>query len=392
MKAGRVKDLARVERALFRVQVLLDRASVFFVLLVRFRPRSRADVESRAAELSELLERLHEKGVLELTDREGEDVPEAHLLVTGSSVNVAIVAETNSRKATILRYTDSPVAKAELAASLEVQRRLRTDDSLAGWRRYVPDTLAYGSVEQVAFVLEECLSPRAALSVLGDDDETSEVISNSISVISELHKLTTTRHRLNGAELSTTLQRPIEIVRSGTPPGIRRARHRALEDVYRLLMRAIAGQELDLALIHGDFHLGNVLLEPEGNDVAGIIDWGRCEQRGLRFLDVCTLLVLTQSNREGVELGPYILRLLRETRRRIVRPRDRDILRALDVHLRSEGVSLRDALLMTWLKHVANNLENEERSRLHFLWRMRNVDLIIYYVASLRDRAPRGDR
>jgi hypothetical protein len=132
------------------------------------------------------------------------------------------------------------------------------------------------------------------------------------------------------------------------------------------------------------------LLAASGTDLIGLIDWGRAQAGGLSFLDGCTLLVLARSQVEGIELGPLVLRLLGQIQHPKADCPDHDLLADMAALLGRDGVSLFDAVLMTWLMHVANNLDHEERSRSHFLWRMRNVDLVLYGLFS--ERRPKCDQ
>jgi aminoglycoside phosphotransferase (APT) family kinase protein len=55
-----------------------------------------------------------------------------------------------------------------------------------------------------------------------------------------------------------------------------------------LLRRALTGRKWPLGPTHGDFKVGNILVDGRG-DVCGVIDWDCWEPRGLPLMDVMTL-------------------------------------------------------------------------------------------------------
>ncbi len=63
---------------------------------------------------------------------------------------------------------------------------------------------------------------------------------------------------------------------------------------------------LPAVVIHGDYHLGNVLFETDGRSVSGIIDWDRFRPEGLALLDALHLLVSSTARRRGVHFGEIL--------------------------------------------------------------------------------------
>jgi hypothetical protein len=340
---------------------------------------SRSEDESRHDGLPRLLTQLASDGWLDDVDDPLGRSSDIILVPTGSSVAVAMLPATADRKAAVLKYTDSDIAGSEIAAASEAQRMLRGDERFASWAHYVPDVLASGKIGTTTFTLEECLSRRDGRAVGPDWGNLQALIADALVVIDQFHRLTARRQTIGEPQLAVIVDRPAEIVRRHTSAGLSGSRHRALDRLSSWLRASLDGRELNVGRTHGDFHLGNVLLADQGQQIVGVIDWGRTEDVGLTVLDGFTLIVLETARRAGAEFGPFVLQLLRESR---VARRDGvhgDVLIRLERLLGLDtGGDLSALLLLTWLAHVAGNLNNEDRARSHVLWSLQNVDLVLY--------------
>jgi hypothetical protein len=240
----------------------------------------------------------------------------------------------------------------------------------------VPATLASSTIGRTVFTLEESLSSRDGRTV--DDGSRVEVMNKSLAVIAEFHRLTSTRQLIDADVLATFIRRPIELVRSCVSPGTGRFRHRALDALSDRLNTALSGQSLEVGWIHGDFHLGNILIDDAGTKVVGVIDWGRACPRGLPFLDGFTMVLMTTAYQRGREIGEYVLELVRAARSPAADSANGAVLMQLRAILGDTPVEVSNALLLTWLSHIANNLKNEDRTRAHMLWSARNIDLLLF--------------
>ena len=150
------------------------------------------------------------------------------------------------------------------------------------------------------------------------------------------------------------------------------------------LRQSLLGLELEVGWTHGDFHLGNVLIGDFDDHVVGVVDWGRAESDGLTVLDGFTLIILERAKSAGEEISSFVLELLRDVELPLADRAHFDVLGELQALLsRESSVDLRCLLMLTWLKHVANNLKNEDRTRSHALWRLRTVDLVLYGAAEI---------
>ena len=366
-------------RALFAIIRRLVRASYLIERHPDTNARSDDYAAARRATLSALVTQLTDRGDLELRSDDPRELEEIRLAATGSSMNVAIIPKDQRGRALLLKFTDSAVASSELAASTEVQEQLTADPRLESWSTQVPHVLASGMVDTTTFAIEECLSSRDGRAVAGDRVATDALMSDALAVIGDFHRLTATRRQVDARVLAAIVERPIDIMRAKTSAGLFRCRARALERLASWLRLSLLGLDLEVGWTHGDFHLGNVLIDDLERRVVGIVDWGRAEPDGLTVLDGFTLIAVERAKITGQEFGSYILELLEDVDRPLTDRVHGDALGELQQLLDSDtNIDVRCVLLLTWLKHVANNLKNEDRTRAHALWRLRNVDLVLY--------------
>ncbi len=345
---------------------------------------SSSDSMSRETALRVLVGQLTDRGLLELPDDVPATSPRIRLVAMGSSVNVALIGDSDNVDSLILKFTDSSVASAELAASSDIQERLTADPRLSSWSSYIPHVWARGQIGTTTFAIEQCLSARDGRAVSGDRVATNALIVRALSVIDEFHRVGSRRGHVDAEMLGAIVDRPIEILRDNTPAGVFHGRARSIERLATWLRRSMLGLELEVGWTHGDYHLGNVLIDDSDGHVVGIVDWGRAQPDELAVLDGFTLIVVERAKIAEVEMSPYLLELLLDLGRQrgdSVRGDVLDELRSLVDH--DSNVDLRCLLMLTWLKHVSNNLKNEDRSRSHALWRLRTIDLVLFGAAAI---------
>ena len=360
------------------------------VLLPRPRRDSRRDSPSkddhgnREARLGAIVDQLISCGFLDLRADDTARRSAIRLAPTGSSIFVAIIPRDQQDRALVLKFTDSVVASVELATSSNVQQQLAADERLAPWAHYVPRVLASGLIDSTTFVIEQCLSLRDGRAVTGDPATTGVLMKDAIRVIDAFHHLSALRQQVDARVLAEIVDHPIDIVRANTSAGLFRSRARTLDRLALWLRHSLLGRDVEIGWTHGDYHLGNVLIDDRGDHVIGVVDWGRAEPDGMTVLDKITLIVFEGATSARQDVGAFMLELLRIVQFAPADAADSGVLRELRRILPPDSVAdLRSLLMLTWLKHVANNLKNEERTRAHGLWNLRTVDLVLHGAATI---------
>jgi hypothetical protein len=374
----------RSDRVLYGVVRRLVRLSN--VLGTRSQTDARADGSMAAREITlvAIVDQLSARGTLELRGDNHSALSGIKLAPTGSAVNVAIIPGDTNGRALVLKFTDSAVGSAELAASSAIQEQLTADPRLSSWSSHIPKVLANGTVGTTTFAIEQCLSSRDGRVVADDPVATSALIADALAVIDNFHRVSTRRRHLDAEVLGAIVDRPIDVLRANTPAGVFRSRTHSIDRLAVWLRQSLLGLDLEVGWTHGDFHLGNVMIDDSGDHVVGVVDWGRAESDGLTVLDGFTLIVLERAKSAGEEISPFLLELLRDVGLPQTERVHSDVLGELQALLsRESSADLRCFLMLTWLKHVANNLKNEDRTRSHALWRLRTVDLVLYGAAEI---------
>ncbi len=339
--------------------------------------RTKRSAATRDQSMASVIGHLTAAGILDLRGNNLTSGSAPELAPTGSDIHVAIIPGATDAESRVVRFTDSVVASAELLTASAVQKELTADARLSSLSWRIPQVLASGVVGSTTYTIEEFLSSRDDRTIDEHRAAPSVLIASALTAIDEFHRATADHHQVDAEVLAAVVDRPINVLRANTPPGPFHCRTRAIDQLSKWLRRSLLGVQLNVGWTHGDFHLGNVLLTVD-SDVRGVIDWGRAESDGLTVLDGCTLVAFERAKQSGKEFSAFLLELLSDAGPgRSVR-RHSDVLDELRTLCPESGVDLRCLILLTWLKHVANNLKNEDRTRSHALWRLRTVDLLLF--------------
>ena len=99
---------------------------------------------------------------------------------------------------------------------------------------------------------------------------------------------------------------------ANTPAGILRSRARSIERLERWLRKSLSVPEMEVGWTHGDFHLGNVLIDDRDDRIVGVVDWGRAESDGLTVLDGSRSFSWNEPRAREEEIGTLVLALLND--------------------------------------------------------------------------------
>lgn len=249
------------------------------------------------------------------------------------------------RKDSVVKVARGAYGETSLRRDLAVRTHIHTDPTTASWKHQVARTYWAGDCLGRFTVVEQRL-PGAQLVDLMHD---TGVLAKVVDELSELRR--STSHQVVADDrLFSWFQGPAWTV-SGI---LRRWGDRRAADTVTAwaadTAAAMQGCTCRVALVHGDLWPGNILLRH--GSVAGLIDWDQAAFHDAALHDVLHLTVYPAVRGRGLDLGLVIREALTD---RTTKGELGELLRGSGVtqDCRDVGMSLRNALIWYWLRHVA---------------------------------------
>lgn len=251
----------------------------------------------------------------------------------------------------VVKFADPGPALEALQTQQDRLARLHADPRLAGWTAIAPRVIHVGAVDGLPCFVETALAGRPATEVFRDARLRERLLPLAAEVIAELHERTATPIRIDDALLDDWVDRPITAVamalaarRMGLGEAVGR-----LESLGRELHAALAGREVAIGWIHGDYWPGNILVTSDGRGISGIVDWDLAADRQLALHDPVHLVLLTRRLVSGRELGAVVGGLLTGDP---LEETERAALTAAGMQASAWEHESREAVLLAWLRHV----------------------------------------
>ena len=287
-----------------------------------------------------------------------------------------LVSSTRTRGGAARAAGRPPVAMAKLPGTrvgvTSQQREGRALNALAAepavgdFTRFLPLRMTDGYVGDQPFVLERAMPGIAADTVPDGGRVAASVTVGAALAIGVLH----------------ASHGPSRRGRCGTAPALggcrvdilaRATRRReALDGLRRRLHAAWAGREVEVGWVHGDFWLGNVMVDPATGVAAGIIDWEWAARDELPAQDLVYACVHARMRASGGELGDVVAEMLQ----RLVWD-DAELALHRAAHAPVGSAIDPDVLLLVWLRQVAANLVQSPGLAHNLLWVLRNVASVL---------------
>ena len=272
--------------------------------------------------------------------------------VHSTETGVALITVTvESAPSFLLKVPQTADARRALVGHHELVSQLRGDPRLAGWSDLIPLVTAAGEVEGNAFLVEEMLPGVAGTTFLGSGTARATMLLSAASAIRQLHRRTGEVCVVDDVLLESWVRKPLAAVERVLVDRFRaQGAGLLLAELGRELEDQLAGQEVFTSWVHGDFWPGNVLLQPDGGKVTGIVDWDLAAPHQLPLHDVLHLILYSRRVRYGRELGDVVRAAIDDprwdaTERRLIDEQTDDT--------PGPQLSDRSAILLAWLRHVS---------------------------------------
>jgi len=301
-------------------------------------------------------------------------------LTTVADVAVIEVRE-GSDLAAVLKLARTPAGNADLSLQRDTMRSLAGDPGLGGWRRLVPEVLAQGLVGGHEYTIERAV-PGTVGTALADGVSPALVASDAVRAIAELHRATGRAATASRDVVDSWLEPALSLV-AEVPMLVGPARRHDLVERLRDRIRSgVEGRTVWLGRTHGDYVPGNLFADRSGA-TTGIVDWGQSRAADLAAIDPMTLLLVDRARRDGTELG----RVVRDLCRGVPLTDDEETL--LAVHRAAcpaDAIDVDVLALLTWVRHVENNLLKSPRYRANPVWVYLNLETVLRTASSRRAR------
>ena len=229
--------------------------------------------------------------------------------------------------------------------------RLHSDSRVAGWSGIVPQVINTGIIDSLPYFVETALPGVPATRLISDARSRAAFLPIAGEVIAELHARTAVPARVDDAILERWVEVPVRAIAAALEPHRRMGRETrgTLEDVRRELRSAFVDRDVLVGWMHGDYWPGNVLVDPDGRRITGIVDWDLSSDRELAIHDPLHFILLTRRLVSGHEFGDVVRGLLAGDS---LEPSERSTLAAAGLQPAAWDRDARESLTLAWLRHV----------------------------------------
>jgi hypothetical protein len=254
-------------------------------------------------------------------------------------------------------------AAAALAAECEVLTRLAADERLGGLRALLPPVTDQRLDGPLPLAVAGWLPGTDGERLLHREPGRAQALAvGSLGAIDELHRATGRVEPVDTL-LADWVDRPVEVLAAALPCCRTAEGAAGLRAVRQRLHRGLPERRMLVAWTHGDFHPGNVLVDPRLR-VTGLIDWSNAAQRGPADVDAYLFVLALHRLLDRREIGVQAAALAAGAD---PGPVDRALLAVTGTPVTPEGA------LLTWLWHIAGNVTKCGRFARSHWWAAGNV-------------------
>lgn len=267
----------------------------------------------------------------------------------------------------VAKLPRTPAARRAQERESAVLEGLRADGRLGAWRDRLPRPLAEGVIEGQAYRIDVALKGRPPHEWVRRSATGHRARDLAAEVIEVLHRATAEDVLVDDRVLERWVEVPTETLMR-LSRGSARSR---LERMAGQLRDAISGRTLSAGWIHGDYWLGNLLMDRRAFTLEGIVDWDGAAPAELPLHDIFHLLVFTRRLVSGAQVGDMVGWHLEGAG---WTPEERRLVERLGHGALDE----RAALLLYWLRHTALHAEQQGAPGPRYrLWERRNVHRVL---------------
>jgi hypothetical protein len=295
---------------------------------------------------------------------------------TAPDTIVAALGPPRGGAVAVINIPRSDERRAQLARRVAAKRALAALPAIEGWRTAIPRDLAFDIASERPFLLQQHLPGTKLRELGGDDAASARAHVAALTAIGALHRATATQVSIGEGHLRRWIDEPLRLIgrrlrSAGDPHGVDAA---AIHALARHLRDVLTRAPVVVSWVHGDFWQENILVNPAGTEVTGIVDWEYATGDALPCFDVVNLLLSRRWLMGGGELGDAVIVVLRAG---AWTAPERALLGASSSEAFSGYLGARPLVLLWWLWHVGCSLPRKRCGLRCQRWLARNVASVL---------------
>ena len=299
------------------------------------------------------------------------------MLTRSDGVVALVAAGDQDEPRLVLKLPLTPDAERSTTGHRQVVVTLHEMPELRSFCEFVPRPIAWGDQHGRPYYVETALPGVGAADLVRRQAEPAELRQDAARLIRQLHLATLRRQVVDDILFARVAGDDLALLRqlaAGWPEaGLLAHQLDRLED---LLRRQVAGSELPFSWAHGDFWPGNLLIDPEGGAIRGVVDWDRASADQIPLHDLLHMLAYTHKMQRRSELGQEIVAyLLPAAFDKYERSLVKEALEQLDLPVSVEF--FRAITMLYWLRFAAANLSRYPLFQSDARWLKNNIFLVL---------------
>jgi aminoglycoside phosphotransferase (APT) family kinase protein len=295
----------------------------------------------------------------------------------GTRVAAAVGPE--ERPAFVLKFPSTDAEARGLRRQQRAMALIRESPSIGAWRELIPSVAEEESSAGRTFFIETALPGRNADELIQTVPRV-ELLCQAARIIRGLHEGTGVAVLVDEDAFRRWVSDPLGRLRrvgQDVRPG--RDWRGELVVVQEELREALLGRVVWSSWIHGDFWLGNVLMQHESEVVTGVIDWDRAGPAELAVQDIVHLLLVARMYARPTQcfFGDVVRAFLDGA---VWTADERQVLSEADLPFSiADPRGHRTLVLLCWIRRVLSDLDGTD-SPPNELWVMRNIESVLAHA------------
>jgi aminoglycoside phosphotransferase len=328
-------------------------------------------VRQRRARIENLLPELFKALPADVYNPAEDQWKVRHVAHTVTNTTVAFLGSMDEPPPIVLKLPGSDKDAESQKKQYETLESLYKDKRLDGWSRMLPEVVVSGKVGEQVFYAEHTLPGVPLLQFLKDAETSQQVINLAANKIGLLHQHTAHSILVDKDLLQTWVHEPVHNIRRLASDGTIKSTHlKTIERMAVQLHKALAGRNISASWVHGDYCPSNILVDPAGSEITGIVDWDMARPDDIPLLDLIHLFISVRMDMQQLEMGHIVRGLLMDED---WTPEELQLIEAAQNNLPGNPVDLHSLLILSWLRHINSNLIKTSRFDHHNVWINENV-------------------